>query len=396
MEVVEEQEVVQLTKDFSSFNIEQIFQENGADLNSFPKYTQWLPLHYYDDITFDDFTNEEWGLRLQEGSLHARALSRTKGKYSWKTAEVISYEKTEDKFRGSFSDDKTLFILPRIFVIFDSDNPWRFAERIATAQRSRIYADSLIRYNYYIENMPLNEGYELETNKRKRLESLAINTHYLDGVDTTALLLEINNDYSKALNKMLFDKYLESSNEDLLLHNLTLPAKIEKDVPYYGLLELESKKGAKEIYMFNLNEVFIVEPKSFEHIFKEFCLATLTIKNEVVTALQEIKRECLKVTDLDIFNLRINKAVRYEEYKQLQDSESNGVKDYMKTNYLTEMITIIRNQFQEVEKGWFNIKDSNKGNNIYLKFYIFLPYFNKYKSKYEKNINTYIFFIFSF
>jgi len=362
VEIQEEKETVQQIKDFSSFNLEQIFQENGADLNSFPKYTQWLPLHYYDDASYDDFTNEEWGAKLEQGPLRARVISKIKGKITWKQADVHSFNKDEDKFSGFFSDDKTTFKLPRLFVVFDSDNPWKFTERIISAQESRTFADSLIRYNYYIENMPINEGYELEPTKRKRLESLAINTHYLDGVDTTALLLEINNDYSKALNKMLFDKYLESNSEDLLLHNLSLPTKIEKEVPYYGLLELESKKGAKEIYMFNHTEIFILEPKSFENTFKEFCLATLKIKSESVLALQEIKRECLKIVDMEVFNFRINKAVRYEEYKQLQESESNNVKDYLKTTYLTELINTIRSKFQDVEKGWFNIKDSNKGN----------------------------------
>lgn len=56
-------------------------------------------------------------------------------------------------------------------------------------------------------------------------------------------------------------------------HNLVLPpAPPKPETPYYGMLELESKKGAKEIYMWSPYEVFKVEPKSFSEIFKEFLL----------------------------------------------------------------------------------------------------------------------------
>ncbi len=50
------------------------------------------------------------------------------------------------------------------------------------------------------------------------------------------------------------------------------------------MLELESKKGAKEVYMFNHNEVFTVEPKDFTELFKDFCLNSLLNKDEVVKA----------------------------------------------------------------------------------------------------------------
>jgi len=50
------------------------------------------------------------------------------------------------------------------------------------------------------------------------------------------------------------------------------------------MLELESKKGAKEVYMYNYNEIFSVEPKDFTETFKEFCLNSLYNKEEVVHA----------------------------------------------------------------------------------------------------------------
>lgn len=76
--------------------------------------------------------------------------------------------------------------------------------------------------------------------------------------------------------------------------------------------------------------------------------------------------------ELDLFNTKINRSVRFEEFKQLQDAESNSVKEYLKNVWITELIGFIRNRFQEIEKGWFNIKESKQNNYDYGKLKRFL------------------------
>lgn len=71
-----------------------------------------------------------------------------------------------------------------------------------------MYADSLIRYNYLIDNMPLHDLSELDTEQKKRIESLA-KTKKLENLETTALTLEVNSDFGRTMNKIIFDKYLE-------------------------------------------------------------------------------------------------------------------------------------------------------------------------------------------
>ena len=60
--------------------------------------------------------------------------------------------------------------------------------------------------------MPLQDLSELDTEQKKRLESLA-KTKKLETLETTALIIEVNNDYSRTMNKIIFDKYLEEQNE---------------------------------------------------------------------------------------------------------------------------------------------------------------------------------------
>ena len=69
-------------------------------------------------------------------------------------------------------------------------------------------------------------------------------------------------------------------------HHLRLPPKPkEKETPYLGAMELERNKGAREMYMYNHKEVFYNNAKDFTDTFKDFCFASLYIKEEVIKAL---------------------------------------------------------------------------------------------------------------
>jgi hypothetical protein len=71
------------------------------------------------------------------------------------------------------------------------------------------------------------------------------------------------------MNGIIFDKYLEEANTDLVPHSLVLPPKEEVPEPNeYGLLELN--KGPL-VYMYNPIEIYKVPALEFTDIFKEYC-----------------------------------------------------------------------------------------------------------------------------
>ncbi len=97
------------------------------------------------------------------------------------------------------------------------------------------------------------------------------------------------------MNKIIFDKCLREYNTELLPHNLEMPAPQTRNQSYFGLLELEAKKGAKELSMWNYKEVYKKEAMTFTEVFKVFCLESIHLKKEIVKSLQDIKGQCNKV-----------------------------------------------------------------------------------------------------
>lgn len=61
--------------------------------------------------------------------------------------------------------------------------------------------------------MPLTDLSELDSEQKKRLEHLS-KTKQLEGAEVTSLLIEINNDYARTMNKIIFDKYLEDNSHN--------------------------------------------------------------------------------------------------------------------------------------------------------------------------------------
>lgn len=126
----------------------------------------------------------------------------------------------------------------------------------------------------------------------------------------------------RTMNKIIFDDFLKkNSKEDYHLYpELILPEehfKIEEPAREYGMMELEKSKGAKLVYITNTKEIYEEEPKDFTETFKDFCFESLYIKEEVITALQEIRVECNKVLEMNIFNLKLEDGMVLDQFKHI-------------------------------------------------------------------------------
>lgn len=63
--------------------------------------------------------------------------------------------------------------------------------RVAAAFQRRLYADSLIRYKFYIAAMPTEHLSEVSADTKKNLERLVRNKK-LEHAEVTALLMEVS------------------------------------------------------------------------------------------------------------------------------------------------------------------------------------------------------------
>lgn len=159
------------------------------------------------------------------------------------------------------------------------------------------------------------------------------NTKTLRGkssADTTTLLNEVNVDFAKTMNNIIFDKHLFEKSGNLITGPLHLPPRKEKGLaPYYGMIKIPQPKH------------------SFAKTVSKFIFKTLQVKSEVIRAQQEIRKECNDVAEKDIFAPNITKTQTVDEFSQIQTSSTQQTSFYLKETWVNKLKEIIKANHQE-------------------------------------------------
>ena len=178
--------------------------------------------------------------------------------------------------------------------------------------------DNLLRYNYYVDNMPIDDIQGLETQIQTAvLDRVAAP---FDKAQIDPLMEEMNTNFTKLQNQVLFKKHLASGadTKKMLSKDLVLDFKRKGPAPQFGRIQL---KRDKEVVALNLGKIMRLDAKSFEERFKAFGVASLYSVKEVVVALDKIKQECLELKRVQFFDLNfVSGYTRLEDFKHAQES----------------------------------------------------------------------------
>lgn len=248
-------------KEFSKFSIEELLLNSGVEYRNPEKVLGgWLPLEAYDDNEMDTRLPGSWCKNSGKEGVGAQGLWRDKDQLCyWRRVRVTRFRPKTERYDGFWENTKEKCRLHRIFVIFDEEDPQVFSRRFKAAFNKRIMADALIKYSYYIENMPKHQIPEVDSNQVNRVLTMTQNSKGLRGKsssDTTTLLNEVNIDFAKTMNQIIFDKHLDAKGTNLITGNLNLPPKeAKKGTPYFGMIT--------------------IPPHNFPKQFSKFCCKTL-------------------------------------------------------------------------------------------------------------------------
>jgi dynein heavy chain len=188
-------------------------------------FPHFLPLHIFDDTEYDSRTPEEWmklgvtdgvGKPVPGKALLPTVISEGGVKdFEWVDVGALSYDKKTELFLVKLVGSKGLqhnvipddikvmavisspleeqspspkpqrkitespFQVPRIRLLFAAEDPVIFAERVAKAFASRSETEALLRYNLYIDCMPIDGVPRQDTCSIDRMVNWARDTRTL-------------------------------------------------------------------------------------------------------------------------------------------------------------------------------------------------------------------------
>lgn len=398
---------------FASQDIEKLllstggidYARYGVGLDHATGGTSYLPLEIFDNVEYEIRTPQEWialgrneialakpdllsqpeVLNSLPVSIPVKALrfedagAGMNGGGHFTPGLVVGYDEAEERFLVKYLDTPSIapVLLHRIHIYFEAESPFDFVARIIFAHRTRRSLENSIRYSLYVDSMPTDEVLPLDSEQVNRILLLALNTKKLrqNALDTTSLLNEVNIDYGRTMNKIIFDVNLKDPSQSNLRQQLQLttgagakdgeaadPSKAAADsIDAATALVASSnsrRSGAGGRYQYL--GVVSVPPHDFPKHFSNFCFHSFCTKLEAITAMVKVNAECLRLHKLTIFNTTISKSVRLEEFEQLQNSSMMQLSGFLKDKWILALKASVKNSLRESSKGWLNLYEKNR------------------------------------
>lgn len=367
-----------MKKVYSTINISSLLNKVNINYSIPNQLDDWLPLEFFDDKELDIYTAEEWiskaknssGLGLLIPGVGLKIDRRGAG--TWNRALIKSYNFETEKFSGVWDTnedqitEKTENILnnmepcelPKIHLLFDAENPYLFCKKVALAHQEREKAESIIRYNYYIDKMLQDNLNDITDDQKGRLKRKIEKISFFKKMDPQVdeLVKELNLNYLRTTNKIIFDKFYNGKNSSMLIiNNLKLPKTIATTID-------DSEKRVRRLGL------EVIPKYNYITAYKSFTFGTLLCRKEIITCLHKIKEECHKIRDSgEIFNLNITAPVRLLKFKQIQNGSIAKIEKLMCKEWIKTLKETLEKSLKNIGKGSFNLKVSSKEIYEYLK-----------------------------
>eukprot|EP00928_Gymnodinium_smaydae_P009061 TRINITY_DN13347_c0_g3_i1.p1 TRINITY_DN13347_c0_g3~~TRINITY_DN13347_c0_g3_i1.p1 ORF type:complete len:4331 (+),score=1052.12 TRINITY_DN13347_c0_g3_i1:55-13047(+) len=290
---------------------------------------------------------------------------------------------------GGGLEGEELARLTRLQILFNGEDPELFADRVEHAFWALNVAQQRAKLTFFIDNMPIDDLQCLDVDQVARVLDLARNSASLKEVreeTANSLVREANLDFARTMNKISFvhlpcvlrdiDEVEEpggaSSSTDESAQVSTMSADRRLSVA-------AENSGRRGWQMFDEVDSSVLEEEGdnpfarptpwfalwpvpeykFVETFQSFCFASLYIRSEVVTTLCAVSEECLWLLAQCIYATRFDKAMRIDQYKQLQRTTISQMSHRVKDAWASKLQKIVFKNFEHVGKGWFSIHETN-------------------------------------
>eukprot|EP01060_Flectonema_neradi_P033948 TRINITY_DN5821_c0_g1_i1.p1 TRINITY_DN5821_c0_g1~~TRINITY_DN5821_c0_g1_i1.p1 ORF type:complete len:4165 (+),score=795.81 TRINITY_DN5821_c0_g1_i1:69-12563(+) len=336
---------------YNDKNLVQLLQDAGIDYftqtpggtipdapSSDSVFHSYLPLEAFDDDSFDERCPEDW-LSLgvdTDGSfkfvpgLALRQDDVERGR--WCPCKILDWNTVESRLLVEWQDVRRRVWLPRIHVMFLAENPATHANRIISAHKARKETEAILRYHLYVDSMPIDDLEPLEPAQLERIRDLSINTNCLleneEALNVSSVVQEVNTDFSRTLNRIVFDINLRDPAQAPLFQGVSMPTpQPPPPVPQFAQVQIPNHP--------------------FGSILKSFRSNTyIHAQEEVVIALQKVKEECDNVLKGSLFvvspTIDQHLPIPLDRFSELQHSSIDQRCMQLKEHWCADLRRAIR------------------------------------------------------
>lgn len=227
--------------------------------------------------------------------------------------------------------------------MFLAEDPFVFAKRVARAIQSRDEVQKGLLYNLYIDSMPVEGVPMLTPEQLNRVMNLALNSSRIrqKSLDTTGVVDELNFEYSRTMNRIVFDKELVGSTDKDSLGDIYAPP---------PMIPARRDTGT----------VQDVPPHDHAQQFCQFSFSSFLTKAELITCIVKTKAENQKILGMSLFASHPTKTSKPDEFEHMELQAITQMAAYLRETWLISLKNSLRNGLKDVGKGWFNLNETKR------------------------------------
>ena len=146
----------------------------------------WLELKIFDNERFDDYCSQEWMQKARQASLKREESETDENNFGrqeirirvWAIrsgenvgickAIIESYDPVENEFEGVWEDTLQRERFKRVEICFETEDPEKYIARLLDAIERRKTMATRLKYQHYVDSMPIEELNEMETEQKER------------------------------------------------------------------------------------------------------------------------------------------------------------------------------------------------------------------------------------
>eukprot|EP00937_MAST-01D_sp_MAST-1D-sp2_P001678 g1678.t1 len=252
--------------------------------------------------------------------------------------------------------------------MFLAEDPENFADRVASAHRRREQALLALRYELFVDCMPLEGLPTWDSEQRARVMSLVRNTRRSRqfNADTSEMWATLDADYNRCSNRLAMNAQLEKIHRQQAAESAGNASKQPKgldttaDAVVGPMLEcLKALPPPPPPLPAPARGTLTIPAHDFAESFSNVCFQSLLTKPEVIRAMKGTRSECNLVLDQRLFKTNIHKAITYSEFDQTQEQATNNCTKYLRETWCTNVRNTLEHELRDAGKGWFNLAESD-------------------------------------
>ncbi|OXU24749.1 hypothetical protein TSAR_002051 [Trichomalopsis sarcophagae] len=318
---------------YRDLNLENILHERGIRANDILD-SSFLPLETFDDEEYDCRTPDEWlDLGLVDGRRYpvpAEALLESSAEEptpSWRPIAVINYVPSSRLWQILTLDSSSrTFHRSRLYFRFFAEDPRIFAQRIEAAMLARRRAEVGLRYQLYLDCMPIDGVFSDVVN-----EPLVGEKNHIASVR-----LEVERHYQR----VMWD----------------LECRLQlRDHPAVSDFLLSLEPIAPHSYH-QPSASLIPSSRSVKEVGEFIQWNSLYVHTEVYEAMLSIFDSCRQVSEMSLFSLKSSRTLTLDEFFAQQLQTSHSIVNRLREQWIGDVTRTVRMYLRDIGKGWFDLR----------------------------------------